>query len=178
MSLGSLEKIVLLCCIACLMLGGVFGYGCHRGHISGAASIQAKWDADKAAAREAQDLLVQQLAKEEATHAERQNQVAQELVHVRDTAARDLAVQRAVYEQRLLQSSRRGEIYRSQAEAGSAACSDLASHAAKLDRALEQGRDLVGELRESLGLRDRQVVLLGEQIMTDRRLVAGDEVSR
>jgi hypothetical protein len=168
---GPVIKIILLICIPCLMLGGAFGYGYYRGHKAGTESVQAEWDADKLAARDAHDELVQQLAKQEAAHAQRQEQVAYELAQARESHDADLNALRRVYEQRLLQSTRRSQVYRDQAQAGSDSCSNLASHASELDRALEEGRGLVGELRETLGLRESQIVLLADQIRNDRKLL-------
>lgn len=168
-----MERILLYLGIFIGIVTAIGLYGYRRGHQAGEAEVQTLWDADKEAARKAHDELVQKLAKQEAVHAADQEEISLHLAQARNALDLALASQRSVYEQRLLQSSRRSEVYRSQAEAGTASCRDLASHAAELDRALEEGRGLVGELRETLGLRDRQVILLGQQIMDDRRLFEG-----
>lgn len=172
--LNPLYRILLLCAIVTGILVGTYAYGYARGYRAGAAEIQAQWDADKQAAREAHDELVQKLAKQEAVHASDQEQIAHDLAQARSSFDVALAGQRDVYEHRLLQSARRGQVYRDQAEASATSCRDLAGHAAELDRALEEGVGLVGELQEALGLREHQLKLLGDQILDDRRLMEGE----
>lgn len=173
--LGPVGRILLLCAIVAIILGAVAAKGYKAGVLDGKAEIQEQWDADKEAARKSYDDLVRQLAKQEGIHAAEQQRISNELVRVRENLASSLAAQRSVYEQRLLQSSRRSEVYRDQAEASIASCRSLASHAAELDRTLEEGRHLVGELRQTVGLRDNQLTLLGEQILLDRKLMEGEK---
>lgn len=171
---AALTKILLLGLIVITALGSTYWYG----HTRGAASIQAQWDADKEADRisywNMRNKLAQKLAEQEATHVAGQKQVSDELAQVREAHGVALLAQRSGYEQRLLQSSRRAQVYREQAEGSTTSCRDLAGHAAQLDRTLEEGRSLVAELRGTLGLRDQQVTLLGKQILTDRLLLAGE----
>ncbi|UWJ04310.1 putative Rz/Rzl spanin protein [Escherichia phage vB_EcoS_Uz-1] len=68
------------------------------------------------------------------------------------------------------QSERRASVYKRQAEAGTLECRSLASHAARLDNSLEEGRRLVEELRATVRLRDNQLIELGKQIQADRKL--------
>ncbi len=166
-------RILLYIVIFAGTLGTVARGAYVKGSETGAEKVQKLWDADKQAAREAHDELVQKLAKQEAVHATDQEHTALQLAQAREASSMALTAQRTRYEQRLLQSAHRDEVYRDQAQASPASCLDLAGHAAKLDRSLEEGRGLVRELRETLGLRDRQVILLGEQIMSDRKLFEG-----
>lgn len=166
-----MTRILTWALITILVLGVVATYAYILGHHQGSVLVQAQWDTDKIAYWATHDALLRQFAKQEAAHQEQQKQVADELALARKTHAAALVEQRATYEQRLLQSARRDQAYRKQAETGAAACRDLAGHAARLDRALEEGRGLVQELRGTLGLRDRQLMLLGEQILADRRLM-------
>ena len=65
----------------------------------------------------------------------------------------------------------RMQMYKRQAEAGSAQCSSLASHAAELDGSLEHGKRVAAELAATVRLRDEQLKLLGQQIQTDRAVL-------
>lgn len=82
-----------------------------------------------------------------------------------------LASATADYNRRLQQHQTRAGIYRELAEGSTAERDGLASHAAELDRSLEEGRSVVRELRETVGLRDNQLRELGKQIMADRALL-------
>lgn len=69
---------------------------------------------------------------------------------------------------RLLKSEERADFYRNQAKQGSDGLRDLADHAAKLDKSLEEGRSLVKELRATLKLREEQLITMGHIINNDR----------
>lgn len=164
-------RILIIVCI-------VFGLGAYvtfRGYVAGTEHVQRQWDAEREsrekASQKAKSELEAKLAASEARYAEREQKITAELAQVAEQHLAALRSQRIALEQRLLQSTRRSEIYRDQAEGSEASCRDLASHAAKLDRALEEGRGLVQELSGTLGLRDRQVILLGDQIKSDRLLL-------
>ncbi len=87
---------------------------------------------------------------------------------VRDAIARADAARH----RRLLDSAdRRAATYRAMAEAGAAACSDLADRHATLDRHVGEGVAVVGALRSDLDRRDAEVVLLRRQIDIDRALL-------
>lgn len=86
---------------------------------------------------------------------------------VRDAIARADAARH----RRLLDGAeRRAATYRAMAEAGAAACSDLADRHATLDRHVVEGVAVVGELRADLERRDAEVALLRRQIDTDRAI--------
>jgi len=72
---------------------------------------------------------------------------------------------------RLQQSEERASIYKRQAESDTNGLRDLADHAAKLDKSLEQGRSLVKELRETVKLREEQLRILNEVMSNDRKLI-------
>lgn len=145
----------------------------HHGYKAGSQEIQAAWNEDKLLQQEAHQKLVDEYAKREQAHQAENERISHELAEARKAHDAALADQRAAHQQRLLLSEGRAAVYRRQAEAGTAECRDLAGHAARLDRALEQGRGLVQELRGTLGLRDQQLRHLGEQILNDRK-VLGD----
>lgn len=149
------------------------GYALYqRGYDRGSRDVRSEWDQDKAATKAAHDALTLTYAKREESQRLEQEKIADELAQARKQHEAALSNQRINFEQRLLQSSRRAEVYQRQAEAGATARRDLASHAARLDRALEEGRGLVEELGAALRLRDHQLKLLGDQIRNDRRLFA------
>lgn len=81
----------------------------------------------------------------------------------------DVAGIRADYEHRLLLSTTRAGIYQRQAKGSASEQERLAAHAAELDRSLEEGRQLVGELKATIGQRDSAIRALGSMILTDRK---------
>lgn len=170
--------IVLKKLLPSLVLVGLvlaLGYGVYRkGYGSGSADVRAEWELEVQAMREAHDQLVKEYAEREAAHRLENTRITHELSEARRTHDLVLAEQRSAYERRLLRSADRAAVYQRQAEAGAAECRSLAGHAAELDRALEEGRALVRELGETLGFRDQQVIRLGQQILNDRKLLAGD----
>lgn len=172
-----MQKTLLRNLLLCLLGAGVvlvLGYVVYRhGYNHGSQEVRLQWEQDKAAAQAAYAELFRQMDLQQEAHREVQERIARDLVQVRQQHEEALAVQRTVYEQRLLQSARRADVYRSQAETGAASCRDLAGHAARLDEALEEGRDLVRELGSTLGLRDHQLKLLSGQIRNDRQLCEG-----
>jgi hypothetical protein len=88
-------------------------------------------------------------------------------------AAHDAAIATATYTftERLRKSEGRAKAYSDMSQAGAAERSALADHATKLDRSLEEGRHLVRELRETLGQRDREIMMLGEHIQNVYQLI-------
>lgn len=149
-----------------LLIGAIFFLGSSYKD----AQWEAKWAADKLEySREITRLQGETRTKEQehATETSRlQTQIAdQDRLH---TLA--LAAVRTEFTQRLRTSEARAGIYQRQAEAGPAQCRDLAAHAARLDRSLEEGRGLVQELRLTVGQRDNAIRSLSDQIRADRKL--------
>lgn len=70
-----------------------------------------------------------------------------------------------------LDAERRAGTYRAMAEAGAAACSDLADRHEALDAHVVEGVAVVGALRADLDRRDAEVRLLRRQIDADRALL-------
>lgn len=77
---------------------------------------------------------------------------------------------KSLHADELLKSQQRAEAYKRTALSGEAQCRSLAEYTAKLDRTLTEGRELVKELRDTLKLRDKQLVEVGNY------LVAGDKL--
>lgn len=167
--------------VTCVIVGlGLAVY--HHGYTRGVTEIRLEWEQDKAALRAEYDSLVlkaaQQAARQEEQHRLAQQEIADELAQTRKDHGVATARLRADFGQRLLQSDRRADVYQRQAQAGASAQRDLAGHAARLDRALEEGVGLVGELQAALGLREHQLVLLGRQIRRDRETCQGADHDR
>lgn len=142
------------------------------GYTKGAEDIQSKWAEDRAATEAANLRLSIECAKQEENHRITQEGITNELAKARKEHEAVLSNQRIDFEHRLLQSARRAEVYQHQADSDASERRDLANHAARLDRALEEGRGLVLELSATLGLRERQLKQLGDQIRNDRQLFA------
>ena len=75
-------------------------------------------------------------------------------------------------------AERRAATYRAMAEAGAAACRDLADRHEALDRHVVEGVAVVGACRETLIRRDAEVVLLRRQIDVDRALLTDSNPRR
>lgn len=162
-----------------LVAGGAFLVLCFTwfvyalGGDAGRARVTAEWERAK------QDQLKQihdlqaEIANRELRHRQETAAIADELRKTEATHEQDLAALRAEHADRLRASERRAAAYQRLAEDGPAACTRLAGHAARLDRALEEGRSLVVELGSTVEQRDSQLRLLGAQINTDRKLLGG-----
>ena len=101
----------------------------------------------------------------------REAEVNKELRNVKASYERTLASNASEHAARLRNHQERADLYERKAQGSEVERRGLASHAAELDRSLEEGRHLVGELQAAIGQRDAQLKLLGEQIITDRELI-------
>lgn len=72
---------------------------------------------------------------------------------------------------RLQHSNKRADVYQRMSEGAESERRSLASHAAQLDRSLEEGRLVVGELQATIRQRDAELILLGSQLLTERKLI-------
>lgn len=141
-----------------------------KGQAHGEAVVQKKWDADKRARDAATQKLKDEYAQKEQDHAHDSQKAADALDTATKQYAGDVFTLRADFASRLHDSTTRAGIYQRQAQGGVAECASLASHTAELDRSLEEGRSLVRELRDTLELRDQQLVQVGNQLLADRKL--------
>ena len=82
-----------------------------------------------------------------------------------------IAAVHAEYVDRLHESDSRAGTYQRLSQGAAAERASLASYAAQLDRSLTEGRSLVRELRETVRLRDEQLIVLGKQLENDRSLL-------
>lgn len=163
------RKGVAAALVLALLLGGGWQYGRARYHAGEAAASQ-RWEALQSEARAKEEKRRDKLAAE---HRVETQEIEQRLVAAREEY--DAALRRldAAYAGRLRQSDTRAGLYERAATAGADQCRDLAGHAARLDRSLEEGRDLVAKLASLAGQREQQLRLLGEQIRADRAAIEG-----
>ena len=136
------------------------------------APVMAQWNKEKSDYAAAIDALRATFAAKEQTHRDETQRINDELAETKRVHDVELAGVIAEYERRLRNSTERAEVYQRQAAGGPTQCISLASHTAKLDKSLEEGRALVEELRRTVGLRDRQLTEVGKQLLADRALYA------
>ena len=146
------------------------------GYDSGSSDVQAKWDEEKASYKKAIDTLRDQYATLEAKARIDNQRNSDELAEKEKTHAVALVELRREYDGRLLQSDKRASYYQRLAKGGAVEQANLASHAARLDRSLEEGRRMVAELSATLRQRDDQLRAVSKQLENDRSLfMTGDK---
>ena len=138
---------------------------------AGQKDIQAKWDQAKIEYQVVIDNKKTEYDTLEENARRKTDALTLELSNAKTKHAVAVVNIHADYAKRMQHSQNRTVVYQRQAEGGTAECKRLASHAAQLDSTLEEGRSLVRELRETLGLRDSQLIELGNQIKADRILL-------
>lgn len=82
-----------------------------------------------------------------------------------------MVIIRADHAKRLQLSEQRTNYYQRQAKGSTIEQANLASHAARLDRSLEEGRLVARELSATVRQRDDQLRVLGQQLINDRKLL-------
>lgn len=155
--------------LALFILGSGTGY--IVGNVKGKAAVTHEWDKSKNEQLERIIALKDELARKGEVHRQENDRISGELRKTEVDYAKTVAALDAERTQRLLNSTQRAASYLERAEAGTAECRSLASHTAKLDRALEEGRSLVKELGSTIERRDSELRLLGAQIQNDRKLL-------
>lgn len=140
------------------------------GNSNGQSTVQKKWDAQKVEDQKALQKLQDKYNALQRNHSYEVGLLTSRLQTAESNYASELARVSSDYDSRMQQSERRASVYKRQAEAGIFECRSLASHAARLDNSLEEGRRLVEELRATVRLRDSQLIELGKQIQADRKL--------
>ena len=155
---------------------GTFWYIYDAGVDSGSRQVQAKWDDEKATYKKAMDTLRDQYATLEAKARIDNQRNSDELAEKEKSHAVALVELRREYDGRLLQSNKRASYYQRLAKGGAVEQANLASHAARLDRSLEEGRRMVAELSATLRQRDDQLRAVSKQLENDRSLfMTGDK---
>ena len=146
------------------------------GYDSGSSDVRAKWDEEKASYKKAMDTLRDQYATLEAKARIDNQRNSDELAEKEKTYAIALVELQREYDGRLLQSDKRASYYQRLAKGGAVEQANLASHAARLDRSLEEGRRMVAELSATLRQRDDQLRAVSKQLENDRSLfMTGDK---
>lgn len=146
------------------------------GEESGSIRIQRQWDEEKASYKKAMDTLRDQYATLEAKARIDNQRNSDELAEKDKAHAVALVELEREYDGRLLQSDKRASYYQRLAKGGAVEQANLASHAARLDRSLEEGRRMVAELSATLRQRDDQLRAVGVQLRNDRSLfMTGDK---
>lgn len=161
------NKTLVLLLVA--FLGSVIGY--FWGHNNGVNKTYSKWLEYEQAYQKQVRELESALASAEQQFNEKEVALNERIKE--NKAAHDAAIAAATrtFTERLRKSEGRAKAYADMSQAGAAERAALADHAAKLDRSLEEGRHLVRELRETLGQRDREIMLLGEHIQNVYQLI-------
>ena len=161
--------------LAVSILGTVW-YIYDAGVDSGSRQVQAKWDDEKTTYKKAMDTLRDQYATLEAKARIDNQRNSDELAEKEKSHAVALVELRREYNGRLLQSDKRASYYQRLAKGGAVEQANLASHAARLDRSLEEGRRMVAELSATLRQRDEQLRAVSKQLENDRSLfMTGDK---
>lgn len=116
----------------------------------GADMQSAKYTKEKMRIQEQTAELIQQYRERVEEHTKKQLELVQELNDVKQQHQTIVSNLRSEFSARMLESENRGKIYRNRAEAAGSECRALAEHAARLDRSLTEGRELVKEFRADL----------------------------
>lgn len=162
----------LLPYLGAILIGiALYWAGYSKGDDAGANRVTVAWNAEKLAHQRQIAELQRRINVQEQTHRQETRRITDELADATAAHARRIATVDADFARRLSNSDARASRYRDMSESGATERANLASHAAQLDRSLEQGRRLVQEFRATVELRDTQLRALGQQILTDRALI-------
>lgn len=158
--------------IAPLALIGAIGWWVYdSGKDAGRAEVQAQWNEYKLARAKFEAELKARNEQLQSLNQAAHLQADEELADANQTYAGSMAALNAGFALRLHNSEDRARKYQHLSQASEAERASLASHAAELDRALEQGRLLVGELRTTLGQREATIKSLATILFSDRKLM-------
>ena len=160
--------------LATLVIGSLIWWVSHTSYVAGQRDIREQWDAERATYKKAMDTLKDQYATLESKVRIDNQRNSDELAEKELSHAVILARLNSEYAGRMQLAEQRASRYQRQAQGGAIEQANLASHAARLDQALEEGRQLVRELGETIRLRDQQLISLGQQIKADRNLFDGE----
>ncbi|ABK54421.1 gp60 [Escherichia phage N4] len=164
-------KTSLIKLTVCLLGGVALGATLFLlGSQHGEKKVQALWDEDKKEYSKELDRVKLAYDQKNREHSYEVGQLTLRLDKAKESYEVVIDSITNQYNSRLLQSEKRAESYKRQASTGTTQCLNLASHAARLDSSLEEGRRLVEELRATVRLRDNQLIELGNQIRSDRKL--------
>lgn len=138
----------------------------------GAARVQQAWDNDTKRQATAAFEETQTNRTKEQGHAASITQAIDDFQAVQAPAAADGATRIADAERLQRAAESRAAQYLAMSKAGAAERDRLASHAARLDSSLAEGRRVAEQLRADLVNRDQRIQLLADIIRADRTLFA------
>lgn len=154
-----------------ILMAASAAFICWKCYEAGKQSVQSKWNEQKLLDERAIAKLKGENDALSRQHMFEVGQLQARLQTAKQSYEATLDSITSQYAGRLQQSENRAKVYQRQAEGGASECRSLASHAARLDSSLEQGRQLVEELRATVRLRDGQIIELSNQIRADRKLL-------
>lgn len=164
---GFIDPITLAMGLGAIAVVGLGAWGIYQlGSSNATKKMEAKWAVMEG---QYQDQITE--AKNKVTQATDAHKLEVGELNDRITAnskiyAANLADAALAHAGRMRKSENRVQTYIGLSEAGAAERRYLADHAAKLDRALEEGRHLVHELRTTLGQRDSEIIELANYIQS------------
>ncbi len=162
--------------LATLVIGSLIWWVNHTSYVAGQRDIQEQWDAERATYKKAMDTLKDQYATLESKVRIDNQRNSDELAEKELSHAVILARLNSEYAGRMQLAEQRASRYQRQAKGGAVEQANLASHAARLDRSLEEGRRMVAELSATLRQRDDQLRAVSKQLENDRSLfMTGDK---
>jgi len=129
------------------------------------------YDAKEKERSDALEVLKADFAKKEEEHRSKNQEINDALKDAKQNYDLRVAALGNDYARRLRESETRAGIYSRQAQGGTAEQERLASHAARLDASLVEGKAVAAELRHTVELRDEQLKMLAKQILNDRALI-------
>lgn len=141
------------------------------GYNAGFNEVSQQWETKKAQYRSEFDKLKKEYQIKEEIYKEKNLSVILELNEAKQKYEKDIAYLTGSYNDKLRLSEQRASIYRNQAKAGDIERENLAAYAAKLDKSLTEGQQLVRELRSAIELRDSNISTLITQLKNDRKLL-------
>ena len=155
------------------------GAGAVGGNHYGRKMVQADWDKQTSEQNKKAVTASEGNRSKEQTHAIQSNEVSDNAQVSKQKYDEDIAAAQSGSDDRVRQSEARADKYRAMSQASAAEQKRLAEYAARLDRSLSEGRQLVAELRATLAERERTIHNLNQQINADRQLTGeANEPSR
>lgn len=154
---------ILMIVLLALIINGLISYG--------RSQVQAEWDAEKEATALEVSRLKGEIAEKEKQYTTKVNLITEQLGKERDEYQAALSRNQSDYSKRLLTVQKRADVYERYSQGTASQRDDLAKHAAKLDRSLEEGRALVRDLGTTVRQRDSAIRALGSMILTEHALI-------
>lgn len=131
------------------------------GYVAGKTLESNKYLTEKSGYLEAIAEKRQELKKLRDTHQEQQQDLLDQIEESKREYSNTVAVISSEFNDRMLESEKRSNLYRERLSTSSLECRQAAEQLSRLDRSLTEGRELVRELAEDL----KQYKLASKQIM-------------